>query len=228
VEEWQQDKRGEITLDHLLRMSSGLAFEENYAKPSDATKMLFLEKSAGRFALDHPLKDKPGDVFYYSSGTTNILQEIIRRQFSSLDAYQRFPYEQLFQKIGMHSAVMERDPSGTYVGSSFMYATTRDWAKFGLLFLRNGNWNGEQILPENWTAYSSTETRPSGGVYGAHFWMDHNDPGVPRDAFFADGFEGQFVSIIPSRDLVIVRLGLTHGASFNNSALIKSILRVIP
>jgi CubicO group peptidase (beta-lactamase class C family) len=209
-------------------MSSGLKFEEDYAKPSDATKMLFLEKSAGRFALDHPLKDKPGSVFYYSSGTTNILQEIIRRQFSNLDAYQRFPYEQLFHKIGMHSAVLERDASGTYVGSSFMYATARDWARFGLLFLNNGKWNGEQILPENWAAYSASETKPSGGIYGAHFWMDHNDQGLPRDAFFADGFEGQFVSIVPSKDIVIVRLGLTRGTYFNNGQLIKAVLRSIP
>jgi hypothetical protein len=164
-------------------------------------------------------------VWSYSSGTTNILQEIIRRQFASLAEYRAFPHQRLFQKIGMNSAVLEPDASGTYVGSSFMYATARDWAKFGQLYLQDGVWQGERLLPEGWVKYSSTETPHSGGLYAAQFWIDHADKTFPQDAFMALGFEGQSVTIIPSKQLVIVRLGCTPDErSFNRSAFVKSVL----
>lgn len=228
VDEWKNDSRRNITLDNLLRMSSGLAFEENYAQPGDATYMLFRANGAGAYAIQSKPLAAPGEVWSYSSGTTNILQEIIRRQFSSLTEYRAFPHQRLFQKIGMSSAVLEPDASGTYVGSSFMYATARDWAKFGQLYLQDGVWQGERLLPEGWVTYSSTETPHSGGKYSAQFWIDHADRTFPPDAFMALGFEGQSVTIIPSKQLVIVRLGCTPDErDFNRSAFVKAILASI-
>ncbi len=228
IDEWKNDARAKITLDNLMRMSSGLAFVEDYASPSDATNMLFRSKGAGEFAIGGKVEAEPGTIWSYSSGTTNILQEIVRRQFSNHADYLAYPHTRLFQKLGMTSAILEPDASGTYVGSSFMYATARDWAKFGQLYLQDGVWNGERILPEDWVAYSSKETPHSDGTYAAHFWLAHNDPDFPKDGFMAEGFEGQTVAIVPSQKLVIVRLGLTHGdAVYDDAAFVKSILAAL-
>ncbi|MCI5055417.1 MAG: beta-lactamase family protein [Flavobacteriales bacterium] len=212
------DERSSITWDHLLRMSSGLDFEEEYGKPSDATNMLFNSQGAYSVAIKSKLGAQPDDVWYYSSGTTNLLSKFLADTLQSLGLdHVNQPYAKLFDKLGMSSAVMELDVTGNFVGSSFCFATARDWAKFGLLYLKDGWWNGEQILPDNWVEYSKTPTPKSDkGQYGAQFWLnaglekDGNDrrwPNLPRDIFFASGFEGQKIFIIPSYDLVIVRLG---------------------
>lgn len=228
IEEWKDDQRKQITTDQLLRMSSGLDFDEIYSLPSDATQMLFRKKGAGAYALLSSQKTKPDQEWYYSSGTTNILQEIIRRQFASHTNYLAFPHLRLFQKIGMKSAVLEPDASGTYVGSSFMYATGRDWAKFGQLYLQDGVWNGQRLLPEGWVKYSSTETPLSKGKYAAQFWLNLNDKSFPQDAFMALGFEGQSVTIVPSKELVIVRLGCTPNEDdFDRNLFIKNIVAAI-
>ena len=227
IAEWQSDERRNITIDHLLRMSSGLDWAENYAQPSPATEMLFRTKNAGLFALQVPAKFKPDEQWYYSSGSSNILQEIMRRQFRNLADYQAFPHKRLFEKLGMHSAVLELDASGTYVGSSFMFATARDWAKFGQLYLQDGVWNGERLLPEGWVKYSSTETPNSNGKYAAHFWLYHNDNQYQSDVYHAIGFEGQYVTIVPSKNLVIVRLGCTPGDNFDHSTLVRHIIKAV-
>ena len=227
IDEWKSDERQKITIDHLLRMSSGLDFEENYASPSDATQMLFRKKGAGAFALRSKVATEPDKVWSYSSGTTNVLQEIMRRQFSSHADYLAFPHLRLFHKIGMKSAVLEPDASGTYVGSSFMYATGRDWAKFGQLYLQDGVWNDERLLPEGWVKYSSTETPHSDGQYAAQFWIDHKDKTFPQDAFMCEGFESQVVAVVPSKKLVIVRLGCTPKDDFNHTKLVKDIVAVV-
>ena len=228
VDEWKNDAKAKITIDQLLRMSSGLGFVEDYASPSDATNMLFRSKGAGAFAIGGKVVAKPDAVWSYSSGTTNILQEIMRHQFANHADYLAYPHTRLFQKLGMTSAILEPDASGTFVGSSFMYATARDWAKFGQLYLQDGVWNNERILPEGWVAYSSSETPHSDGTYAAHFWLAHNDPEFPKDGFMAQGFEGQTVAIIPSQKLVIVRLGLTHGdAVYDDAAFVKSVIAAL-
>ncbi|TAH18003.1 MAG: class C beta-lactamase-related serine hydrolase [Cytophagales bacterium] len=228
IAEWKDDERKQITTDQLLRMSSGLDFEEIYSLPSDATQMLFRKKGAGAYALLSKQRAKPDQEWYYSSGTSNILQEIARRQFGSQADYLAFPHLRLFQKIGMKSAVLEPDASGTYVGSSFMYATGRDWAKFGQLYLQDGIWNGERLLPEGWVKYSATETPLSKGTYAAQFWLNHNDKNFPQDAFMALGFEGQSVTIVPSKELVIVRLGCTPNENdFDRNQFIKSIVATV-
>ena len=227
INEWKNDNRQKITIDHLLRMSSGLSFVEDYGSPSDATQMLFRKKGAGAYALQSKAYTEPNKVWSYSSGTTNILQEIIRRQFANHADYLAFPHLRLFHKIGMKSAVLEPDASGTYIGSSFMYATGRDWAKFGQLYLQDGVWNDERLLPEGWVKYSSTETPHSDGQYAAQFWIDHKDKAFPQDAFMCLGFESQVVAIVPSKKLVIVRLGCTPKDDFNHNQLVKDIVAIV-
>ncbi len=237
VPEWNkpEDPRHAITLANLLQQSSGLQFEENYTHSSDATKMLFQRADMGGYTASHPLKDRPGTVWYYSSGNSNILSRIIRQTVGE-EKYHAFPYERLFYKTGMNSAVLEPDASGTFVGSSYMYATARDWARFGLLYLGDGVYNGERLLPEGWVRSSATPAPAAlRGQYGYQFWLnagakgnvdDRMYPHAPADLFCADGFEGQSVFIIPSRQLVVVRLGLTHG-KFDADGFLAELLSAI-
>lgn len=238
VPAWAGDPRQAVTLDQLLRMSSGLEFEERYGPLADATHMLFEVDDGAAVALARPLAHEPDTTFSYSSGTTNILSWIARRQFADLEAYHRFPHEALFAPIGMRSAVFETDATGTYVGSSFLYATARDWARFGLLYLRDGVWDGARILPEGWVEYSRTPTPTGTGDYAAHFWANAADPNlpgerrlphVPADAYQASGFQGQAVLIVPSRDAVIVRLGMTHDrAAWDLDGFAAAVLAALP
>jgi len=237
VPDWTGDARAEITLDQLMRMSSGLAFNEFYFGHTDATRMLFLRPDAGAYAQSLDLAHPPGTHWSYSSGTTNILSGIIRRQFPTHEAYLRFPYDSLFAPLGMTSVLMEPDAGGTYVGSSFMWATARDWATFGQLYLQEGVWQGQQLLPEGWATYAGTRTPTAPeGNYGAQFWTRATDPAstqywpdVPEDAYMCLGFEGQQVVIIPSRQLVAVRLGqaLPESRWWSNDFL-KGLLALLP
>src|SRR5690606_13540250 len=148
--EWEKDERSAITLNNLIQMNSSLEWEEDYSKISDVTRMLFLEKDMTKAQLYKPLLDDPGKIWNYSSGTSNLLSGFIRNQFTSHQEYLDFWYTELIDKIGMNSMIVEADLAGNYVGSSYSWATARDWAKFGQLYLRRGNWNGEQIFDESW------------------------------------------------------------------------------
>ncbi|MDN5201397.1 serine hydrolase [Fulvivirgaceae bacterium BMA10] len=235
---WQeaQDPRREISLDQMLRMSSGLEFKEEYSTPIDVPKMLFGSYSASEYASEKELRSRPDGEWYYSSGTTNIVSKIIRNTFQSDLTYLSFPREALFNKLGMQSATMEIDASGSFVGSSFMYATARDWARFGLLYLNDGVWNNERILPEGWVSYSTHPTPlvPMGN-YGAHWWLNAGDeegnrkfPSLPQDAYYAAGHEGQIIMIVPSKKTVIVRLGLTlDSGRWDKEKFVKEVLESI-
>lgn len=214
VPEWSEDERAAITLDQLLRMSSGLDFPEVYLPFTPALEMLFETPDASAVPVAAALETEPGTKWAYSSGTTNVITRILRDQFDSLEDYHRFPREALFEPLGMRSAVIEPDASGTFIGSSFMHATARDWARFGLLYLNDGVWNGERILPDGWVDYSRTPTptHPQGS-YGAHWWTNggqNRQPSLPEDAYQAQGYQGQAVMVVPSRNALIVRLGMTH------------------
>jgi CubicO group peptidase (beta-lactamase class C family) len=224
--EWKKDERSKITLNDLLHMNSGLEWDEDYNNISDVTKMLFLEKDMSKIQLLKPLKSKPNESWNYSSGTTNLLSKFIRNQFKTHQEYLDFWYAALIDKIGMHSMLIETDLSGNYVGSSYGWATPRDWAKFGLLYLHNGIWNGEQILNKSWVDYTKTPTNGSNGQYGAHFWLNTGEtyPNAPKDLFSCNGYQGQHVFIIPSKDLVIVRMGLTESPEFDFNEFLKGIL----
>lgn len=237
IAEWADDDRKNIKLNDLLRASSGLEWSEKYDRPSDATEMLFRKGDAGAYALSLKAKKKPNELFYYSSGTTNILSKIIRDKVGD-DAYHKFPYQQLFNKISMTSAIIEPDAYGTFVGSSFSYATARDWARFGLLYLNDGVWNGEHILPDGWVKYTTTPAPAAKrGEYGAQFWLNagakdnpanRSYPSLPTDTFLADGYEGQYVIIVPSKKLVVVRLGLSQKALPNMDKLVAQIIDALP
>lgn len=236
VADWSFDDRKKIKLNDLLHASSGLDWSEIYSRPSDATEMLFNSQDAAQFALAKKAAHKSDEKFYYSSGTTNILMWIIRQQTG--ETYHQFPYQKLFNKIGMHSAILEPDPIGTFVGSSFGYATGRDWARFGLLYLNDGIWNGERILPEGWVKYTATPAPAAPqGEYGAQWWLNAGEknnptnrkfPDVPPDAFLADGFEGQYVFVVPSKNLVVVRLGLSQSGGPDMNRLISDIIETLP
>lgn len=236
--EWQRpgDPRTAITVDQLLRMSSGLRFDEDMTRPrSDVMRMLFGTGDVAAFAAGKKLAFAPGTVWQYSSGTSNIISRVIHSALPDEASYLSFPRRALFDLLGMSGAVLETDATGTFIGSSYMYATAREWGRFGTLYLQDGVWNGERLLPEGWVAYTTSpapaDTRKH---YGAHFWLqvpdeyagaDH-DIGVP--AFHAVGHEGQFVTIVPSRDLVVVRLGRTrYPQAWDHPAFVRAVVAAI-
>tara|TARA_R110002073_G_scaffold279026_1_gene443270 strand:+ start:564344 stop:565684 length:1341 start_codon:yes stop_codon:yes gene_type:complete len=229
IPSWKADERASITINDLLHMNSGLEWEENYETISDVTKMLFLAKDMAKVQEEKKLAGKTNESWNYSSGTSNLLSGILRTYFNSHQEYLDFWYTHLIDKIGMNSMLIETDLAGTYVGSSYGWATTRDWAKFGLLYLHNGNWNGEQLFDRSWVDYITTPTNNSEGEYGGHFWLNAGGvyPDVPRDLYSANGYQGQRVFIIPSKDLVVVRMGLAGDDYLDFNEFLKGIVKSI-
>ena len=226
IKSWQKDARKNITIHNLLQMNSGLEWDENYDEISDATKMLFLERDMTKMQEEKSLTGITNMSWNYSSGTTNLLSGILRQQFPTPQAYLDFWYTDFIDKIGMNSMVVETDLAGNYVASSYAWATARDWAKFGLLYLHNGNWNGEELFTKKWVDYVTTPTPTSNGTYGAQFWLNAEKQfkEVPANMYFADGYQGQRVYILPDQDLVIVRFGLS---GFEENDFLKGIIRSI-
>jgi CubicO group peptidase (beta-lactamase class C family) len=214
---WAADDRAGITVEHLLQMTDGLEFEEVYDPDTDATTMLFTPRDTGAFAADKPLIHPPGTAWAYSSGTTNILCDVAH-QASGLGP--EMARELVFAPLGMTSAVMEPDVSDALVCSSNLYATGRDWARFGQWFLQEGEWEDERLLPDGWVEYSTSAVDvATDSPYGAQWWLNEGPDGdlrmagVPADAYWASGTEGQQVVVIPSEDLVVVRLGFSGAFS---------------
>ncbi len=239
VPEWQEpgDPRGGITVNQLLHMSSGLKFSEG-GPISDMSRMLFIVGDTAAYTANKPLEAEPGSKWSYATGTTHIIFRILRHAVGGTDAdYFAFPRRELFDRIGMTSAVIEPDAAGTFM--NHMYTSPRDWARFGLFYLQDGVWEGERILPEGWVEYTTTPAPASEGMYGTHFWLitseefrkgEKPDPSLPTDMFFAQGFEGNHVVIIPSRNLVVIRLGLTvsYDGSWDLEEFVGQILEAIP
>jgi CubicO group peptidase (beta-lactamase class C family) len=242
VPQWRgtDDPRGRITLDQLLRMSSGLEFDEIYTPLRDAARMLYTSTDFAAYAARKPLAAPPDSRWHYSSGTANIVAGIVRRAVEQqTPRYYAFFYRKLFHRIGMYSVVMEPDPSGTFVGSSYIWATARDWARFGQLYLQDGVWEDRRILPEGWAAYTVTPAPAAPrGEYGALFWLNAGPAGgpsrrlwprAPRDAFAAQGFRAQKLFIIPSREVILVRFGATSGhGAWDSDAFIADVLAALP
>jgi CubicO group peptidase (beta-lactamase class C family) len=215
VPEWSDpsDPRHSIALRHLLAMRDGLDWTEDYVddKASDVIEMLFGDHQSdmAHFAADRTLAAPPGTRFNYSSGTSNIVSGIVSRTLGPGEEYARFLHRHLFAPLGMTSADPEFDEAGTWVASSYLRATARDWARFGLFYIRDGVWDGVRLLPAAWVDYARTMVSldEEGEPYGAHWW---GLPGEnPLGTFRASGYEGQSISICPSLDLVVVRLGKT-------------------
>src|SRR6056297_121127 len=230
IPEWKDDERQNITLIHLLRMQSGLEWDEDYSGISDVTRMLFLDSDMTQAQRNKKAVAEPTEIWNYSSGTTNLLSGILRQQFRSHQEYLDFPYSALIDKVGMYSMILEADIAGNYVGSSYAWASTRDWARFGQLHLNKGNWNGEQLFDSTWVDYITKPTINSDGTYGAHFWLNAEGkyPDVPNDMFSCNGFEGQHVFMIPSKDLVIVRTGLAEEPYFDVNGVLSNIVKAVP
>jgi CubicO group peptidase (beta-lactamase class C family) len=224
VPEWSGpgDPRGAITLRQMLAMRDGLAWAEVYedAGGSDVIEMLFGsgQSDIAHFAADRPLAVPPGTRFNYSSGTSNIISRMVAQVVGAGEPYRAFLSERLFGPIGMTSAVPEFDPVGTWVASSNVMATARDYARFGLLYLRDGMWDGTRILPESWVdnARTMVSEDEDGVPYGAHWWGLAGDQ---RGTFRASGYEGQSILISPALDLVMVRLGKTPESDEGKAAL---------
>ena len=230
VVEWAGDERRAITIEQLLAMTSGLHFVEDYVDDgvSDVIDMLFgtgIDDVAG-FAIGKPLDHPPGTSWNYSSGTSNILARIVGDVAAALhpdrareDAMRAFLADELFTPLAMASADPRFDTAGTFVASSFLYATARDFARFGYLYLRDGTWDGRRILPVGWADHARTPAGARSGAvvptdetfgYGHHWWL-WNRQGLPA-AFGAHGYENQLVVVDPTRDLVLVRLAKTPAA----------------
>jgi CubicO group peptidase (beta-lactamase class C family) len=211
------DPRREITLEDLLAMRDGLAFNEDYVDgaASDVIEMLFGAGAADMagFAADRPLAAPPGSRFNYSSGTSNIVSAVVARAIGGGApvgelGYRQYLHHRLFGPLGMTSARPAFDDAGTFVASSYVHATARDFARFGLLYLRDGVWDGTRLLPPRWvdTARQARSVDPSDGdLHSLHWWVV--DDG--RGTFRAAGYEGQSITICPTHDLVVVRLGKT-------------------
>ena len=227
-----------VTVEDLLRMRDGFDFDELYEPGSGVTDILFgcCKKTVVNLLARTSNRISPGNCFQYSSVSTNVLSLALRATFDSLEEYANFPYESLFKTLGLDSMVLETDSDGIFLASSFGWGTARDWARIGMLYLSDGVWDGRRVLPEGWTAFSSSPTSTSRGRYGAHFWLggpNVRDPNperisacdhiystrtrgrqsylnvFPEGSMVMHGFEEQVVAIDPANDAVIVRLGAT-------------------
>ena len=214
---WKADGRAGIAIGHLTAMSSGLAFNEGYGDVSDVTRMLYLEPDMTAFSVSKPAETDVGSVFTYSSGTAVMLSRLWQDAVGDATSAVDWPNSTLFGPLGMASAVFETDAAGTFVGSSYLYATARDWARFGLFLLQDGVWEGKEILPPGFVAWMREPAPASKGVYGkGQLWLKGPDGpkadaefGLPGDIFWVVGHDGQTMAIVPSKRLVVVRMGLT-------------------
>jgi CubicO group peptidase (beta-lactamase class C family) len=212
VPEWRArpgDRRGRITVEHLLHMSSGLRWNENYVDPlADLPAAMsgpgYRDEAA--FVASYPLDHEPGTHYYYNSGATNLLSGVVRRAVGGDRAsYLGFMRRELFDPLGIESAEPELDAAGTWIGSSWFWATARDYARLGQLYLQDGVWQGRRILPEGWVTYTRTpgpapDNKDGYGALSQMHWPDRGS-----DAFGHRGYRGQALIIVPSRQLVIAR-----------------------
>lgn len=219
--EWENDERSSITLANLLNMASGLEWVEDYVEgsQSDVITMLFGDSAfkgdhAG-YAINKPLTSTPGTTYYYSSGTTNIVAKYLARALGETAGesrvMQKYMQSRLFDPLGMTSAVARFDEAGTFIGSSYVFATARDFARFGYLYLNDGVWDNVRLLPEGWVSNAGRIIGHEDVMnydYGSHWWIP---PGDPR-SIIAHGYDGQLIWVAPHRDVVVVRLGKTDAA----------------
>lgn len=233
-----KDARKDITIDQILKMTAGYDYDEAYeSDPRNLlNKMLMTQGDMADFADDVPLRATPGETWDYQTVHSVLLSKIVRNHAGSFDAYMKLVHEDFFDKAGMHHSFLQADASGTFIGGAFAYASPRDWMRFGLLYLNDGlNENGERILAEDWVKYTNTPSEASlkSQGYGAQFWLNAKSknqwiPNAPEDMFAAKGHYGQYVVIIPSLDLVIVRLGQTYNkAAFDIDKFIVEVLSIL-
>lgn len=212
-EEWT-DRREDITIENLLTMTSGLSWDETYALGTPITRMLYLERDMGAYVASREGTRPPGSYQQYSSGNTTLLCSVLAERTGLGPNLVR---ETIFEPLGLTSAVIEPDATGTPVCSSYMWATPRDWAAVGQLALQDGRWQGRRLLPPGWMAQSTraADVKTDSPGYASGWWSnrdaagDRVEPELPEDAYSAQGHDGQRIVVVPSADLVVVRLGFT-------------------
>ena len=235
--QWAGDVRKEITINHLLRMESGLDFKEDYKPLADATKMLYESPDMGVFAAAHKPAVGPGERWAYSSGTSNLLADVLySRMGGTPAALHHLAYDEFFNRLGITTAIFEHDESDAFVGSSYLYMSARDWLRVCKLYMDDGVWNGERILPKGWVKYARTPTpHATNSCYGAHIWLnaapnpvDRKLPGLPPDTYYFKGFQGQWIVGIPSLDLMVARIGVSNGKKdWSPEEVIVSVMKAL-
>lgn len=239
VAEWRRDKRKNITVADLLYMRDGLDTTENYQPWGSVPQMLWGAHDVAAWAAEHPVQAPAGERWRYLSATANLLAAVTRGQFASDAEYWAYPARALFNPIGARSAVLETDTDGNWVGSSYLWASTGDWARLGQLMLQDGRWAGQRVLPAGWLKRAGTASTPQGDGrgYGAQTWLlgqpdagtCRATPGVPADTLAMIGHWGQMVAVVPSRQTVLVRLGWTfRRQQFDNCKLLSDVLSALP
>lgn len=240
-----------ITVKDLLQMSSGLDWNEGYeGNPlkSNVVRMLYLggQPDMGAYTAKVSMKVKPQERFNYSSGESNLLCHVLRRALGDDEIYQNYPWDKLFSPLGITSATWERDGSGNFVCSSYLYMTPRDAARFGKLYVDKGQWEGETILSPEWIkmtgemapAFLKTELE---GIdnregYGLHWWLNQDLPskGLPRpypsapeNILMASGHHGQFIAVIPDHNAVLIRTAQDKKEAIDKDTLLKLALKVL-
>lgn len=214
--EWAKDERKEISLKSIAGMESGLAFNEDYGDVSDVTRMLYLQPDMAKFTISQPLVAKPDSQFNYSTGASVVMARYWMNKMPDKATALAFPRKELFNPLGMQSAVLELDQTDTFAAGSYLYASARDWARIGQFLLQDGVWDGTRLVSEDFMKMMRTANSTSNGVYTQmQTWLTGpgEEPnasfGAPADTFWLQGHDGQTVAIVPSRDLVVVRMGLT-------------------
>lgn len=244
---YKGSQKSKVTLRHLLNMSSGIFWEETYEYApltSSVVAMLYTRgrKDMADFVLNQDMRAEPGALVFYSSGDSTLLMGILKKVVSA-EEYNDYPWVKLFDKIGMLSAVWEQDATGTFVGSSYIYATPQDMARFGFLYLNDGVWDGERLFPEGWVDFTRTPapafqtTTPDEDTlnkrYTAQWYANLAVPGTdfdvpwpdaPADTLAALGHWGQQIYVIPSLDMVIARTGDDRDDSFDKNQFLKLIV----
>jgi len=238
VEEWKADDRKAITIADLMFMRSGLAMGEGYGPTGDVVQMLYGEPDMSSWAAQHPLDHQPATYWEYLSASTNILAAVVKAQFPTDQEYVDYAYAELFEPLGLTTATLSTDASGTWVGSSYLWASTADWARLGQLMLDDGRWDGKQIIPAGWWELAGTPAMPTGEGhgYGAQTWIPGEPdggecaatPDYPQDALLMEGHYGQVVAMIPSKKAVIVRLGWTVIPDFDGCTFVADVAKTLP
>lgn len=237
------DARAQLTLNHLLHMTSGLGNFDDTKDPAESlvVRMMFGDQTArmAEYAATPLLVHQPDTHWAYSTATSMIVADIVQRSVGGTrEAMLAFMHRELLDPLGMRSAVPEFDAGGTFMGGGFFWASARDYARFGLLYLRNGEWDGRRIFADGWVDYSRTVAQvANNGTYGAHLWTNHDPkpdqfkmvPGAPPSIFGATGNDGQMVVLVPTHDLVVVRLGEHHTARWDTcTADVAAIVAAFP
>jgi CubicO group peptidase (beta-lactamase class C family) len=242
IDGWSEldDGRSRVTTHHLLTMTAGFDYQEKNGESAPRgllVNMLYAVPDSPGFAAQTPLRGEPGNSWAYQTVHSVLLQQVARNVIADDQQYYRFAQRYLFDKLGMGNSFFQADAAGNFIGGASMYASARDWMKLGLLYLNDGVHQDERILPEGWVEYATTASEPSlqTRAYGAQIWLNTPAPhqlfpGMPEDAYAFQGHFGQYVIVVPSLELVVVRMGMTFNGEqgFDKQALLRGVVAALP